>query len=690
MMKRFSPFSFPAASLALLVLAQFLFVGVYLASERAFPFWDYAMYANMAIDWFSMEDHAAFIDRFYESFKQNYNLLFALPSLVSFSFFEPSRPLFIKTNFIVFFLAHELALAWTLRRIFDFPFLKAALWAFVFSSFIPFLWFPLLEGYPDNGGAALLVFGFVLLLAFPRKVAFALSAGFLLGMAVVFRRHFAYPVLALLLTSATFDFFFLLSKGRVWKKALPSAIFYGVLAAATAGTVFFIEPAYFKEILQTDFQALYRSYDQGGVFFSRVLLGRMGYFLLGLSLAGYASAAWQFPAYRKSLAFVFCFFLVWFVLWGWGSGQTGDHYLIAVPPLFCLVGLACFFHVLRPRFLALPFLFFLAANSLHAFWLAPKTFLPNEVSVTSLESAPRVPWVREDYDELTRLARYLQDRTSDKTKIALVGSSFVFNQDLMRSVFLNALNRRAPLDRFLFVSEVDNVQQTPLDVLASAHVFVVPDPPQYHLPPEGQKVLTSLSSLFPPKDAWLPFFEKDLESFDLAGRVKIAIWRRGKDWSPLALHEALSAMRRVAPTEQLWVLEKGRGVVSAPNPSDGLSRGHFVFTPRFSSSLRLFLDKPLREGSYRLRLSSLAQESCGDFDLRLRVLDRDGGIVFSHTGRPVQNPGMFFSPFVLRASEVGPFFASLEITARPSEPCALILQQLGVEEILSDSVRAVP
>lgn len=46
------------------------------------------------------------------------------------------------------------------------------------------------------------------------------------------------------------------------------------------------------------------------------------------------------------------------------------------------------------------------------------------------------PWVRSDYDELQKLAHYLAETTGPQDRIAIAGSSFTFNQDIVQVRFL--------------------------------------------------------------------------------------------------------------------------------------------------------------------------------------------------------------------------------------------------------------
>src|SRR6185312_4354727 len=98
-MKRASASVYRSAAIPLiLILAgiQALFVGAYVAHEHTIYFWDHAMYFSMARQ--AYESFAQSFSTGWETFKNslagNYNLIFALPSLISFALFGPTRLVF--------------------------------------------------------------------------------------------------------------------------------------------------------------------------------------------------------------------------------------------------------------------------------------------------------------------------------------------------------------------------------------------------------------------------------------------------------------------------------------------------------------------------------------------------------------------------------------------------------------------
>lgn len=678
----------------LLLVLQFVFVHAYLEQEQTIHFWDYAMYANRARVWLAIDKPELLWESFWASFSYKYNLLYALPAYWTFRFFEATRTVFIETNYAVYFVAQLLALALVIGRTFQQSLAKSFVYSIVLSGLIPFAWYPLLQGYPDNGAGALLLFAFAVALGNRTKWYNPLLLGALLGLSIVFRRHFAYPALALLASIAFLDLQTLVKAGAK-KKAYFPLLRYGGTAAATAVAVLAaIEPSYFKEMLTTDFQSLYRSYEREAGYFSLFLLGRIGLLLGALVSAGFLLAFKNRPESKKPLILLCVFGGLWFVLWILGPSQTGDHYLIAVPPVLCFVGLAGFFLVVTDKLtmkmgaLLGAVLLGLGANSAHALWFAEEFPAPNAAPTPGVFSVARPPWILKDRDRLLDLANHLTHTTTPSDRIAVVASSFILNQDLMRALYTDVLRRPSTARRFVLTPEVDEVQYAPLDAYAGANVYVVPDPPQYHLPASGQKVITSFASQFPPPSSLATYFAKDPEVFVLSSGVKIHIWRR-LPWTPGALHAGLTAIRKIKEAPIRWVGEK--------RPVDFITTitevsGETVQL-RFNAEARsgeIFYDKPLPLGAYRFGGVMNAQYICQKPELKIRVRDYAGTVVFEQS-TPLENSAKPFAALALaHQGNGGPYYISAEITVQPLGECTMAIGHLQVEEIAVEGLPTQP
>ncbi len=659
----------------LLFFAETAFVFAYLRQEQSVPFWDYAMYADMAMGWFNLKGSNAFWPFFRESFSQNYNLLFALPSFVSFSLFSPSRSLFIATNFIVFGFAYQAATAFALRRVFalSWPIAIGAAMASCFA--LPFLWYPLLEGYPDHAAAACFVAALGLGVNKETRWFEAVLIGALLGLAIILRRYFVYPVFALLGASFLFDLYaFLLARSSL--SARHFFPFYSLLGGTLAFVLLGFEGSYVRTMFVTDFLSLYQSYSRGFVYFVRFLSGHFGFLLLLSVFAGYGFIWYKGGTTRKNAAFVFLVFVLWLLLWVLGPSQASHHYISAVAPFFCAVGLVgLFLHAKhKPVVLGLAALLFF--NTSLALWLSPSFLLPNELPSFSFFSAPRPPWIRQDRDELDRLVSYLEQTTTDKDRIAVVASSFILNQDLLRVIAQELALPQSFLNRFLFVPEVDLLQPPPFDAFASATVYVVPSPPQFHLGPKGQKGLVSFSSFFPPDSFFSSFFKADARVFQLDKNVSAALWRRAS-WTPEALHLGLAKLRKKHDSPGAWFSSR---------QASGLRRGKtstkedfflLSFSPQ-AKTASLFHDYSLSAGRYKIGFAFSASSGCAAPVFTLRLEKKSGGVLAETSGSPLQNQGIHFA--ILRTEEALSF-SSLAIEVSATKACFLSLWNLSIEKL---------
>lgn len=664
----------------LLFLAPLGFIALYLGHEKSFLFWDYAMYPDMVRAWMRVDGIGASFQHFVDSFKENYNLLYALPSFLTFSLFGDTRLVFVATNYVFFLVPQLLGVSLLLRSLYGLPFRRALSWAFVLSFLLPFFWQPLLENYPDHGGGACIALAAFFAIQNKRTWREALTIGFLLGLAVVFRRPYAYSVAAFIAALGLCDF------GVFWREknarfALVHKFlgFYALLGLTALGLLLLCEPFYIRVALATDIGALYGSYDRGGLYFLTYFLSRVGLLLLLAVLAGFALGWRGLPSKRPAFLFIGLFFFLWLALWALGPAQADPHYFLAAAPLFCVTGLRGLFVSLKKPLLKGAVWALLAGNAAFALWFASGTPLPSDAPQISFFSAPRPPERRADYDALLALTSYLGRSTTDGDRIAVVSSSFLLNQDLIQTILLDVLKAPSVWARFIPVSEIDTVQPPSFDALAAANVYVVPEPAQYHLPPDGQRVLESFASLFPPPSFLSPLFEKDAQSFTLDRGVRVSIWRR-KAWPPALLHEALAEMRRLADKpERKWVLEKSPSSFLSFSNRAGLAALVYQFAPGKNEGVAFF-DFPLGPGLYRVTTRLSSQPTCQSPVLSLLLRDGDGRLLQKRDEQVLDNNGLLFVPFVVPETVSSPVYLSLALRVRSLGVCLASLSETSVEK----------
>lgn len=671
-----------------LLLLQLLFVVAYVGHEHTIYFWDHAMYYEMAQS-AAMAFHNGWGTGFNElqlSLEQNYNQLFTLPSVLTFSWFGDSRLTFILTNFFCFFLTYEISAAFVLRQVFTLNWATALCASLVTAALIPPLWLPLLEGYPDNGGAALITFAIALALGQSRSWRTAIGLGLLLSASILLRRHFAYPALALLGTMGLFNLITLwqLPKKERLTFFRKMFLFFATCGVALLGSLYLIAPDFTERMLGIDYTELYQSYKKPAFTFIAFAVSGLGACLLLAALAGGWISARQDKKLAQKLVFIGVLGLVWLVIWCAGSSMAGHHYILHIIPLLVSVGLVGLWAGLekftaRAKEIGIAVSLLLALNSAYALWFSGNGVQPNSNGMAGLFSAPRPPVMRDDYDELVRLAKHLGDTTNNEDRIFIVGSSFVLNQDLMRRVFTHVLHDYNPAMRFIFGPEIDGEQKPPLDTFASATVYVVPTPAQYHLDPAGQTVVTASAKQFPPSASHAGLFKMDTESFKLTDNVTINIWRR-EGWTPALLRSTLTSIRTIAPgSQQDWVMiEAPRGqVIRTEDEDDGYTSAMAVLDDA-RPGFEMFFDMPVPGGSYRLGMDVVSH--CQNPQFTLTTTNADGKVLWQKQFAPAVTPGSVFQEFSTPKGVES--FVRLAAEAIPAShsTCNLVLQNLRIEE----------
>lgn len=680
-------------SIPTLLVSQLVLVILYLKSEHAFFFWDHIMYYDMVSNWLTMasENTTRGWLFFQESFKNDYNLIFGIPSFLSLAVFGNTRFVFILTNFVCFFIPYELAIAYVLRRGFSLHWRPAIVTSIVALLLVPPAWVPLLQGYPDHGSAAALALAFAFTLDRRRRKLGALKLGLALGFAVLFRRHYAYGALTLLISAAVFDYLLIktLEKEKQLQRVWAITRFYILCVVSLLGFLVVVAPEFVKKAVSIDYNALYLSYHSSSVFFLAFALSSFGLLLFCATVGG------LFETLRNRDDFgrrIISWGLLWLFVWCMGPAQSGPHYILQILPLCAVTGLAALRLYMRDEkqtvIMAVIIFSALVTNSAYALFFGPQKIPSAETPVPGIFATPTPPVVRPDYNNLVKLADYLVQTTQPEDRIMVVGSSPNFNQDLLRVVYADAFKAPLTFLRFLQSPEVDGVQEPPYDAFFSSNIFVVPEPPQYHLKPEGQTVVTAVAQQFPPAQGKAAFYKPDEKVFYLQNDVAVRVWRKAAPLPPKTVADTIGEMgavieksnNKVMSARQDWIAVKAplRFRTSTVETGAGFAQGLFT---RNYNKLALLYSRPLNPGKYSLTADLFSQAPCNNFDLSVITKNGDGSGA-KRTGYGSGNSiGRVTLDFSVTEAET---FAQVEISARiPNNfeaMCGISLQNALIKE----------
>ncbi len=545
---------------------------VYIARERFFYDWDLSLYQELTIrlvDKLRQSPSAAF-ELLQQSMGWDYNLIFTLP-LVPFVFlFGENRASFIDSLAIVYLVPFLITVGLVARRLINGP-PRLVFWSAVLITLLtPVVWGPTLRGYPDTGAALLIILAlWVYLLDRRLKHWWQIPViGFLIGLSILFRRHFIYSGTAFFVSALLYNLTELRSFSRQnflepGKKLLAQYFRLGLVGVVTLITLLVLGNLFVNNLLKNNFGALYSSYEHP---WSEVV-GWFGwqYGLLGIGLAilGYGLAVY-FKLLKTGSGFVILFGLVEMVQWIFLVTQLGIHYTLHFSLLLVmglvLVGWTVWLKAgkgfARAGGLA-GLAIFLIINFVMG--LTPLGFHRDSLTPTFLASAT-APLKDSNYDRVAQLVSYLREKAKPEDKIYLVASSFLMNSSRLKNAEATLFANDTHLD-VLVTPDVDSRDSYPLTNLIEAQYVVVFDPFQYHLSIKEQGLVKVSYDMFTQNWGFAQDFVllPDNFSFIADGNTIVAkIYKRTRPSSLQTVVSTLNTIQtvytpRLPGGQKLWI-----------------------------------------------------------------------------------------------------------------------------------------
>jgi len=512
-----------------------LFTWLYVSSETGIYWWDYANYQNIAHRLFrALRQSPLEAVRFLqESLSHNYNAIFAIPLLPILALLGESRLTFEIGLVLVYLLPFATIMGNVSKYIV--PNSRFGYWAGIIITLLtPPVWAPTLRGYPDIGALSCIALAVFFLLEFyPDRGGYwkPILAGTFLGIAILLRRHFVYPVIGFFVSWLLFISAYVLKETRGLSKMSVLRIFrylsgLGLGGCAIVLTLALIGKPFLKLVLTTNFSTLYASYTQPW----QVVLVRFatsfGWLIWGLAIIGWSLGMVLFGNWQ--MKFLCLFASLSSFLWIFWGRQLGNHYSLHFA-LFVIQGLiilgAVLYNNLSAPFTALVFaLFFIILCVNFSLGLLP---IPSPTNSTwrVLLAQNWPPIRRNDTNELLRLVRDLREMTQPSDLIYVASSSHILNSDLLsevEKVYYGWEDRRLKLISY----DVDSKHPYPIDALSRSQIVVVAVPLQIHLNPEQQGLVRSVFDLFTNKLHIAQDFALLPQSYLLDGDVSVYLYKR--------------------------------------------------------------------------------------------------------------------------------------------------------------------
>ena len=523
-----------------------------LNATREFYFWDNAGYHNIVLQMMDRLHSAPKLDFFrdlYHSFSDEISNLFAVPLLPFMELFGESRFIFILSMAFCYLLPTVFLTAWFCSRLVD-SHRRLTFWVTTFLLLLsPFCWMSILDGRPDIGGSGLILLALSLqIFASSEKKngekkgrwAYPVIA-FLLGISLLFRRHFMLVLPPYLLAAVFFEWMrlgFSPPGARTFsenKKEMLVRLF--ILGGSLGLFLCTLGYPFIAHYFNPKLYGIYASYKAESIRASGVVIGYfLSFFSIPLwilSLLGLRGLVRETQMELKNklpIYWVMGFAILWVVTWI-NFGQARHNYIVTIFWIFpigivALVawGLSAFSPENRSRITVTLLLVIGVVNALCLFNIGsfPKYFFPKSV----------VPLVRKDYPEIIRLIGDLQTMTGPKSPILVAGSSWILNEGVLSDAETQFVGRKNRRLNILGILHADSYKQIPIKAITVAEWAIVPTPFQWHIRPDVQQCIQVLHDAF--MDHWeiSQDFEMLPQEYLLNDGVIVKIFHRIKSTSP--------------------------------------------------------------------------------------------------------------------------------------------------------------
>lgn len=673
---------------------------LFVCHERYFYVSDWAFYHHMANEvalafWQSPLKGWQILSK---SLHQTYNRLYTLPLLPFLMVFGESRLVYVLSLAVVYLLPLSLMLGAIAKRLIP-NHSRAVFWSTVLLTLLlPASWAPTFRGYPDTGGALLMALAALLYIqdSSMKQLRRTVTIGFLLAMAISFRRHFSYDAIAFLGAIVVQHIATLIvnlrgsNPRRLWRDLIVQNAYFGSRIGLIVSTIFItlliLSSSWVRTALTNDYKTLYAGYAQAVDVTVNYYRGFYGWMILAFAGIGFLAGALTKSSNRSGISFVALWGGFCIVEWLFVLRYLGDHYTLNITPKV-IIGLAVFswsIHHWASKKLKV-----VAATilSLLLFSNAVLGLTPvgNVGSAwRSLFSASHLPMVNANYDETARLVTFLRSVASRKEPIMVASASnLTLSIDAPMSAEEQLYGLKHTMLKLVMPPTVTSSGWYPLHELLRAQFMIVPD--RFDQDLVGQQgVVKVLHDAF--TDNWeiKQDFRLLPDNFSLGGTAT-RVYQRVHPTSDATAVRTLYRMQQLIGTrpggQQDWI------ELNASPPESGIERvpGN-VYKLSLSLSPQADVSRTfvyLGSLGDRAKLTARLQRdasSCLETTVRASLVDKKGIPLEAAetTSQTIQALDL-----TLRLEAKQPRYLLLKVLGAPTlkpqaEPCKLSLNQLMV------------
>ncbi|CAO96994.1 Conserved hypothetical protein [Erwinia tasmaniensis Et1/99] len=406
-------------------------------------------------------------------------------------------------------------------------------------TFVEF-WAPTMKGYPDISGLIPIIAALLYVskndLGDKVRIKKALVTGLLLWSPFLLRRWYVYTIVSLYLSLPVLNYFIYNNTKHSFGRVIITVKNFFAAGIVSVSLTLIFQGALIRRIIKTDYATMYSAYQSSLAYSIENLYNHIGLYLLPFFIIGLLSIFWRKDRNGKllvifstfNLIFSFLFFTrtqspgvqhcLPFALWTLIIITFGLKVLLQLTinkvyqcSVFGIVLVSCVFINYASLF---------SANQYQPFG----QFLPNK----------SLPMHVDNFNNYVELVKTIETLTQGKDKVTILSSSSVLNDDM-----INTISYRKLTGRIAYASQVDLRDGINVESLLSKY-FVVADPVQTHLSPDGQRVITIPANEILSGVGIGSSFRKIGTGFKLSSGVTAYIYERTRPYTDKEIKNFLS------------------------------------------------------------------------------------------------------------------------------------------------------
>lgn len=519
---------------ALALLVIIVQTTAFISSEQNIYYWDYNGYWRMWEDFCMSFPHAPInsIRTVFHSVRQDdYNSLpVALTSW--FSILDiPSRLSYIN-SLSVMYLFPTVILFHVLCKSFSKD--RSLAWLLITVilpiTFVAF-WSPTLKGYPDISGLIPIIAAILYVskndLSNQRALKKALVTGFLLWSPFLLRRWYAYTVVSLYMSLPVLNYF-IYNNGKCNRKGVIKIVVNFFIAGIfSILLVLVFQGALLKRIIQTDYSLLYSAYQSSFDYSLSNLYHNVGIYILPLFAI---SLLWALcgEKTKDKLLVIFCAFNLIFSFFLFTRTQSPGIQHCLPFALWVLIisafGIKVVLQLSKQKIYQSVIAIIVVLTSIYINYVS--LFSVSQLQVLEkILPTKSLPVHVDNFDNYIKLTREIEALTNGNEKVTILSSSSILNDDM-----INTISNRHLSGKIAYASQVDLRDGINIPSLMSRY-FVVADPVQTHLSPEGQTVITLPAKEIISGDGIGSVFRKIGTGYKLSDEVTAYIYERTRPYT---------------------------------------------------------------------------------------------------------------------------------------------------------------